>query len=66
MTPRRWLSVRQAAEQLGTTPKGFYAFAKRHDIPSARYGNRLRFDSRLIDALPDQIRMQREIDRRTA
>jgi excisionase family DNA binding protein len=57
--PRRWISVREAAEYLGIAVKSAYDMAAVGKLPAAHVGRLVRIDLRVLEAdLEAQIQGQ--------
>jgi excisionase family DNA binding protein len=48
--PRRWLTIKEAAEYLGISVKGAYDMAAAGKLPAARVGRLVRVDLRSLEA----------------
>ena len=51
----RWLSVRQAAELLDTTPAGIYKRVQRGQLPVKHVGSKIVIDAEALDHQLDQL-----------
>jgi excisionase family DNA binding protein len=54
----RLLTVREAAEYLGTTPSTLYSKVWRREIPFIKWGRSVRFDRVDLDDLIEQLRVK--------
>ncbi len=54
----RLLTVREAAEYLGTTPATLYTKVWRREVPFIKLGRSVRFDVRDLDELIEQARVK--------
>jgi excisionase family DNA binding protein len=54
----RLLTVRQAAEYLGTTPSTLYSKIWRREIPFIKWGRSVRFDMADLDELIEQSKVK--------
>ena len=51
----RWLSVRQAAELLDTTPAGIYKRVQRGQLPAKHVGSKVLIDMQALDTQLDSL-----------
>ncbi|MEK9725129.1 MAG: helix-turn-helix domain-containing protein [Rhodospirillaceae bacterium] len=56
----RWLTVREAADYLGVTPRGFYRTAVRRGLPHGRYGRKRLFKVSVLDRFVELERQRLE------
>jgi excisionase family DNA binding protein len=54
----RLLTVREAADYLGTTPSTLYSKVWRREVPFVKWGRSVRFDKADLDELIEQLRVK--------
>jgi excisionase family DNA binding protein len=54
---KRLLTVREAAEYLGTTPKTLYKRVWRREVPFIKLGRSVRFDRKDLDLIIEKARV---------
>ena len=57
-TDIRWLSTKEAADQLGITPRTLYRFIDEGSLPAYRFGRVIRLQEHEVIAFIDTCRIQ--------